>query len=310
MNKKVLKHRGFTLIELLVVIAIIAILAAILFPVFAQAREKARQITCVSNLKQIALGVLMYQQDYDEYYPMDHYITYNSTPDLEYRWTDMVQPYIKSGDSATQDGVTLSNGVGGVWSCPDLPVLQAGSYGCNWDLFGDGEIWSGEPTGTPIASDSEVVAPDQTIAIVEKGLNTGTAAFPQFTPYEGNWIPYPSNVTPAWTTYGQNYTYPDHLDVDGLARFPPAGVTQTGDCDSPGAQAYNTPPASAVVNPLYNGCDMMPRYRHSNNTLVNCAFADGHVKGLSKGSINWYQNIYVPGAYENLAAAQGWGPVY
>src|SRR6266581_8496416 len=59
-------RRGFTLIELLVVIAIIAILAAILFPVFAQARESARQTTCLSNLKQIALAGMMYAQDYDE----------------------------------------------------------------------------------------------------------------------------------------------------------------------------------------------------------------------------------------------------
>src|SRR6266568_3508217 len=64
-----LRRTGFTLIELLVVIAIIAILAAILFPVFAQAREKARQTTCVSNLRQIGLGVNMYAQDYDEKMP-------------------------------------------------------------------------------------------------------------------------------------------------------------------------------------------------------------------------------------------------
>lgn len=64
------KKSGFTLIELLVVIAIIAILAAILFPVFAQAREKARQITCASNMKQIGLALLQYQQDYDESFPI------------------------------------------------------------------------------------------------------------------------------------------------------------------------------------------------------------------------------------------------
>jgi len=64
------KKKGFTLIELLVVIAIIAILAAILFPVFAKAREKARQITCASNEKQIGLGFLQYVQDYDEKWPV------------------------------------------------------------------------------------------------------------------------------------------------------------------------------------------------------------------------------------------------
>jgi prepilin-type N-terminal cleavage/methylation domain-containing protein len=67
---KTVSHRsGFTLIELLVVIAIIAILAAILFPVFAQAREKARGISCLSNTKQLSLGLLMYVQDYDETWP-------------------------------------------------------------------------------------------------------------------------------------------------------------------------------------------------------------------------------------------------
>ena len=66
-------RRAFTLIELLVVIAIIAILAAILFPVFAKAREKARQITCVSNQKQIGIAILQYVQDYDETLPPSNY---------------------------------------------------------------------------------------------------------------------------------------------------------------------------------------------------------------------------------------------
>lgn len=68
-----MKHKAFTLIELLVVIAIIAILAAILFPVFAQAREKARQTSCLSNFKQIGLSVRMYSQDWDEKFPMGTY---------------------------------------------------------------------------------------------------------------------------------------------------------------------------------------------------------------------------------------------
>ena len=67
--RRITKRPGFTLIELLVVVAIIALLAAILFPVFSRAREKARQTSCASNLKQLALGVLLYTQDFDETYP-------------------------------------------------------------------------------------------------------------------------------------------------------------------------------------------------------------------------------------------------
>src|SRR5579875_455897 len=84
-------RRAFTLIELLVVIAIIAILAAILFPVFAQAREKARQISCLSNEKQIALAVIQYTQDYDEYFPTGLGPAWD--PDT---WTNETVPYIKS----------------------------------------------------------------------------------------------------------------------------------------------------------------------------------------------------------------------
>ncbi|MBI2301860.1 MAG: prepilin-type N-terminal cleavage/methylation domain-containing protein [Armatimonadetes bacterium] len=85
-------QRGFTLIELLVVIAIIAILAAILFPVFAKAREKARQSSCLSNCKQIGTAILMYNQDYDERFP--YYIMYPCDPQAH--WQARVQSYVKS----------------------------------------------------------------------------------------------------------------------------------------------------------------------------------------------------------------------
>lgn len=89
---------GFTLIELLIVIAIIAILAAILFPVFAQAREKARQTTCLSNQKQIGLSVLMYVQDYDEAFPCHEFN--NSQTGYYHLWssTAVLQPYLKNRD--------------------------------------------------------------------------------------------------------------------------------------------------------------------------------------------------------------------
>src|SRR5262252_1239896 len=94
------KRSGFTLIELLVVIAIIAILAAILFPVFAQAREKARAISCLSNVKEIGLGMLMYVQDYDEKYPYNQYYlpATDTAPQTRITWADMIFPYIKNGE--------------------------------------------------------------------------------------------------------------------------------------------------------------------------------------------------------------------
>jgi prepilin-type N-terminal cleavage/methylation domain-containing protein/prepilin-type processing-associated H-X9-DG protein len=101
------KKPGFTLIELLVVISIIAIIAAILFPVFARARENARRTTCASNMKQIGLGILQYVQDYDERMPAAAFgsgFNGNANADVRptdctigrYRWMDAVYPYIKS----------------------------------------------------------------------------------------------------------------------------------------------------------------------------------------------------------------------
>jgi prepilin-type N-terminal cleavage/methylation domain-containing protein/prepilin-type processing-associated H-X9-DG protein len=97
------KH-GFTLIELLVVIAIIAILAAILFPVFSKAREKARQASCISNMKQLALATLMYVQDYDEEFPADKW--------GHQSWEFLVTPY------TTQKPASITRAAGTIFCCP------------------------------------------------------------------------------------------------------------------------------------------------------------------------------------------------
>src|SRR5438876_843627 len=88
------KPTGFTLIELLVVIAIIAILAAILFPVFAQARDKARGAACHSNAKQQALAIHMYAQDYDETFPMAYYGEWSTAPQPKghFPWLKVLMP--------------------------------------------------------------------------------------------------------------------------------------------------------------------------------------------------------------------------
>lgn len=114
-----MKQRGFTLIELLVVIAIIAILAAILMPVFARAREKARQSACASNLKQVATAFLMYAQDYDEWVVPNHTGARVRIRNCTrwHEWWDLTQPYIKNyqtllcPSATTQTSFSICGGI-------------------------------------------------------------------------------------------------------------------------------------------------------------------------------------------------------
>ncbi len=121
-------RNGFTLIELLVVIAIIAILAAILFPVFAQAREKARAIACLSNTKQLAIGVVQYAQDYDEVLPVAGY-----NAQLRGRWQWQIFPYVKN-----EQVFTCPNLASNPWKAPTvagrLGQNDRGGYGWSYAL--------------------------------------------------------------------------------------------------------------------------------------------------------------------------------
>jgi prepilin-type N-terminal cleavage/methylation domain-containing protein/prepilin-type processing-associated H-X9-DG protein len=116
------KRNGFTLIELLVVIAIIAILDSILFPVFARARENARRASCLSNLKQLGLGIMMYTQDYDETYPYCY--------KYPLKWPDEIMPYVKSAQVfRCPSGEVLS----GSWENPNIMNYYT-RYGMNNDF--------------------------------------------------------------------------------------------------------------------------------------------------------------------------------
>lgn len=116
-------HRAFTLIELLVVIAIIAILAAILFPVFAQAREAARRTMCVSNCRQIGTGIMMYTQDYDERYcPLfSQYSAATGYTAPQWYWPQLVAPYIQKASGTGSGGQATAKDLTAVFRCPDAP---------------------------------------------------------------------------------------------------------------------------------------------------------------------------------------------
>jgi prepilin-type N-terminal cleavage/methylation domain-containing protein len=137
-----MKRNGFTLIELLVVIAIIAILAAILFPVFAQAREKARQTQCASNARQVGLATNMYLQDYDETFPIG-YLNAFSTLGREIIWHFLISPYMGEGKFETYaDGANPQRPAPQVRSCPSATYRSALAYSMSERIGGNGTVIS------------------------------------------------------------------------------------------------------------------------------------------------------------------------
>lgn len=252
-------RNGFTLIELLVVIAIIAILAAILFPVFAKVREKARQINCVSNMKQMGMGVLQYVQDYDETYPMSSFGYTFSTPGgpETAEWDTVIMPYIKAGSTITRNG--------GIYSCPSFPyAVQGNQYHIRFDLFPD-------TTVTPIKTSTLAVVDDpaEKVMLIEGGSNGPSTVW--------NYNNFPTAEW-AWADWGvtaaRNYQPNQKLDLIN------------GDCDT----------SSAAQPGGYGQCGNLPRYRHTNSS--NFLWLDGHVKSKARGTLSWYNDIYIPGSID------------
>ncbi|MBC8103922.1 MAG: DUF1559 domain-containing protein [Cytophagales bacterium] len=233
-------QRAFTLIELLVVIAIIAILAAILFPVFAQAREKARQASCVSNLRQAGIAISMYVQD-NEGYPM---MSSPSTTSPRTRWPDHVFPYVKNE---------------GLFSCPSKPEdieakawahlpaaspLRYGGYGYNYQYLGNSRAATSANPNLPFsAADSEITAPAETITVADS-----------------------------------NGARRDDGGVkEGQYTLDPPFPSERGSGKDSGYYANGTAECGSD-KPDFPGCRALPHERH--NGMVSVVFADGHTKSL------------------------------
>ncbi|RYG36066.1 prepilin-type N-terminal cleavage/methylation domain-containing protein [bacterium] len=263
--------KAFTLIELLVVIAIIAILAAILFPVFAQAKAAAKKTAQLSNFKQIATGVIMYMGDSDDLYPVKYQLNDDgSTPSdrqdwAPISWREETGPYIKNGVSQYNWIVNPSGGtVTGPWADKGIweSNIRPGIYGIidMHQYLGTG-VTTEAPT-YPFKPISQTVLPRvaNTVMMVEKG------------------------VSPAFNAPGRN------LVVDWYGWYEPGTWPPKLQGDS------KLPDGDGATWPLFE----MPRYRQSGNSTT-VTYTDGHAKSVVKGGINWCRDIHIDGMDPNQA---------
>jgi len=185
-------RRGFTLIELLVVIAIIAILAAILFPVFAKAREKARQSSCLSNVKQLALASLQYAQDYDEM-TLPSYLP--GKPSTSDQWYEMIDPYLKN----TQ-----------ILVCPSNRSAGVPGYGWNYYYLTYAPPGRTAGYGGATASLGDIKSPAETVLMADSSWNSL------------HYVISPAYDNPPGTNYGPSAIHNDGANVamaDGHAKW-------------------------------------------------------------------------------------------
>lgn len=284
-----MNRKGFTLIELLVVIAIIAILAAILFPVFAKVREKARQTTCASNEKQMGLAIIEYAGDYDDFYPLefDEAAEANGSQGIE--WTEMVQPYVKNGTPGQYAG----NVIGGIWDCPSFPVSADGVdktaqyrnvedvISCPHGPCGNYETYGPVPM-------NDINSPADKVMVFEGKQNGNCGGWPGpgvgYDVFQTEW------ASPAQSPLGAHTNITD--------AFP-------GDFG-----ALNGGPGAGGGAACWTQQTEWPTYRH--NGYGNFLFCDGHVKAMHVGGLSFATNIYnYPSGYESqkVGGSTVYGPI-
>jgi prepilin-type N-terminal cleavage/methylation domain-containing protein/prepilin-type processing-associated H-X9-DG protein len=286
---------GFTLIELLVVIAIIAILAAILFPVFAQARAKARQITCVSNLKQLSMGHMMYFQDYDEAGTMERCFPNGNAwwSGEAIIWKDLIYPYVKSGGRPYNNGQTYTTpGSGGVFQCPENSAAWSAQTVVYWGGWGPGEpgdettryprsyaindhagnnegsnfwgSWTGPGSLTAPGSLAVLSTPASTIMLCETRLFFENIWADSMS-YECTPDGIPAGGQPTGCIQGHHSGMTNFAFMDGhvkTIRLQASVANDNWDCFGPSSNAWGTgagAPAQAQQN-ILNGINQIPEF--------------------------------------------------
>jgi prepilin-type N-terminal cleavage/methylation domain-containing protein len=320
MTRKNKKLSAFTLIELLVVIAIIAILAAILFPVFAQAKLAAKKAVSVSNVKQLGTAFYVYLGDYDDMFPDCLHGSGGSNTTSQTMWGATIYPYTKSGGAYTAgDGSTQVTACTGILldpaapsSCatginPDYSASQPGdnpeyqqsySYGVNVNVMpfnqysSDPSFISQNLTSVPMTS-TAMQTPADSVILMSKGVemsNVNYETYGFFSTREYEWLG--GGVSRLSSPNGGSGSW---VGPDGDDQPTPPGTTAPD--GFVGNALYNTDCGSGNVGSWE--CSAAPRYRYANNGVA--VYGDSHAKSVVRGSLKYFKNIYVdnPGLNAN-----------
>ncbi len=281
-------HRGFTLIELLVVVGIVAVLAAILFPVFAGIRERGRRTQCLSNERQLGMAISQYAADNGE----TLFVAGTEPHGFGYAgfglgWAGRCFPYVKDvGVSRCPDDLTANVAAGNSGSMNNWSMFAI-SYGFNSNLAGE-EVVNGLGTSIPSVTFGQIVAPARTVLLFEVGGNVAAittlgadeqSAFGNTV--NGEALCSVGAVTPEATS-------PSGYSVSGIAQY------ATGNMDG---VILNGATVNGVVQPGKHGSDA----RHGDG--ANYAACDGHVAWLRPEQVSPGYDVPLPGELHLLRNA-------